>query len=333
VTADHQSGFGRFLACVAERDIDLLLMEEFHVSGSFVKWFCERLDISDAQPDGAWHSVADTDGETDLLLRVIAAGERIGILIENKVAAPEQDMQAERYHLRGIRSREAGKFDRYVTVICAPARYLGSLSLDSPYEHRISYEDIASWFASGSDKRSHWRNHIMMEAIEQGRRGYTMTVNESNSRFHLEYWKYLTANHPQLVMAKPGNKGSKSNWIIMKGPRFPKGVKLHHKIDQRTMELGFEGRTIEDVLAAARDWPEEVRVMQKGRTASLVVDVPAIHMGDSLEQQRDALEVALAVAHRLYRHAKLFEGESFVHDRAEIAQPIIETPSVGIEGK
>ena len=89
--------------------------------------------------------VSDTDGETDLLLMVVKDRRRIGVLIENKVGAPEQDLQAERYHLRGIRSREAGKLDDYVTVICAPQRYLDALSHDTVYQHRFPYERIAEW--------------------------------------------------------------------------------------------------------------------------------------------------------------------------------------------
>jgi len=141
-------GFGRYLASVAERDIDLLLMEEFHASEEFVKWFCSEIDLHGISPADAWHSVSDTDGESDLLVRVIKDGQRIGVLIENKIAAPEQDRQAERYHIRGIKCREQGKLDRYVTVMCAPKRYLDSLSDKSEYHHRFSYEKIAAWFGT-----------------------------------------------------------------------------------------------------------------------------------------------------------------------------------------
>jgi len=83
--------FCRYLASVTERDVDLLLMEEFHVSDDFVAWFCGELGLHCVSPAGAWHSLSDTDGESDLLLRVLKEGRRIGILIENKVTAPEQD--------------------------------------------------------------------------------------------------------------------------------------------------------------------------------------------------------------------------------------------------
>jgi hypothetical protein len=76
--------FGRHLASVTERDIDLLLMEEFHVSDDFVAWFCGELGLRGVSSAGAWHSLSDADGESDLLLRVLKEGRRIGILIETR---------------------------------------------------------------------------------------------------------------------------------------------------------------------------------------------------------------------------------------------------------
>jgi hypothetical protein len=75
------ANFGRYLASVTERDVDLLLMEEFHVSDDFVAWFCGELGLHRVSPASAWHSLSDTDGESDLLLRVLKEGLRIGILI------------------------------------------------------------------------------------------------------------------------------------------------------------------------------------------------------------------------------------------------------------
>lgn len=74
---DEEADFGSYLVTVAERDIDLLLMEEFHVSVPFVTWFCEQLGILGASFFGAWHSVSDADGETDLLLRGLDRYERL----------------------------------------------------------------------------------------------------------------------------------------------------------------------------------------------------------------------------------------------------------------
>jgi hypothetical protein len=300
-----ENDFGRYLASVEERDIDLLLMEEFQISDEFVTWFCDSLALHGARPAGAWHSVSDTDGETDLLLRVIIADRRVGVLIENKISAPEQDQQAERYHIRGIRSRESGKFDDYVTVMCAPQRYLDALPPDSMYQHRVPYEAITDWFERSGGRRAAWRRRIMLEAIEQGRRGYTMLVSEANTVFHLQYWEYLQRKHPRIKMRRPTNKGSQSNWIIMKGLDFPPGVKLHHKLDQQVIELGFERRRVEEIWEAKADWPEDILVVQKEGTASLMVKVPSIDIDAGVAPQIVAIEEALNAAYRLMPFASL----------------------------
>lgn len=297
--------FGRYLASVAERDVDLLLMEEFHVSDGFVGWFCGRCGLENVAPLGAWHSISDTDGETDLLLVVAAKSGRVGVLIENKVAAPEQDRQADRYHLRAARAQAAGHFDSYVTVICAPQRYLEALPAESTYDFRLAYEDIADWFAHSDDRRSSWRRAVMLEAIEQGRRGYTMLISPTNTAFQLAYWEYLRAKHPRLLMRRPTPKGKKSNWIIMKGLDFPKGVQIHHKFDQRVVELGFSGRSVNEILARQPEWPEHILPVQKSGTAALMIRVPYIDMEAGLPLQVQEVETALAAIYELLAYAKL----------------------------
>ena len=70
-----EADFGSYLVAVEERDVDLLLMEEFHVSESFVNWFAQQAGLQQASFRGAWHSVSNTDG-TDLLLRVCSGDQR-----------------------------------------------------------------------------------------------------------------------------------------------------------------------------------------------------------------------------------------------------------------
>jgi len=301
------TNFGRFLASVRERDIDLLLMEEFHISDSFVAWFCGELGLHDVAPAGAWHSLSDTDGESDLILRVLREGRRIGILIENKIYAPEQDLQGERYHLRGIKSREQGKLDDYVTVMCAPCSYLKARSPKSAYQHRLSYEKIAAWFSQQEGRRAAWRHHVMREAIDQGRRGYTMVVDDTITGFYQRYWEYVRDHHPRIQMERPTNKSSKSSWITFKGQDFPRGVNVYHKFNEKVMELNFPGRKIADILRVKSDWPDNIRVVQKGKTATLAIKIPAIDMNLDLDAQLPAVEKALEAAYRLMPYASLFQ--------------------------
>ena len=91
----------RELYVVQERDINLLLLEEMHSSPDFVHWFGQHVGLQSPVFNGAWCSVSNADGESDLLLRVLVGSERVGVLIEDKIAAGEQLDQDKRYHMRG----------------------------------------------------------------------------------------------------------------------------------------------------------------------------------------------------------------------------------------
>jgi len=306
------SDFGHYLANVAERDVDLLLMEEFHASNDFVTWFCAKVGLTDVRGDGAWHSVSDVDGETDLLLRVIAGGKRIGVLVENKIGAPEQAQQDQRYHLRAARAQEQGKFDAYVTVMCAPQRYLSALSTLSAYQYRVSYEDIADWFGTQLGRRAAWRRHIMHEAIEQSRRGYQVIPHPVNTEFHHEYWEHVRANHPHIVMARPVRaRGKNSNWIVLKGRDFPPNIQIDHLLRDGIVRLSFFGRTIDDLVAIRPDWPGDVRLIKKPKSAVLAIPVPLIDMEVSFETQIMAIDEALRAAHRLMSFVTIFDGAKY----------------------
>lgn len=304
---DAEADFGSYLATVYERDIDLLLMEEFHVSADFVAWFASLANIVGAVFDGAWHSVTDADGETDLLLRVRASEGSVGVLIENKVAAPEQQRQDERYHLRAARAQQARKFDSFVTCICAPQVYLDGMPGNRLYQSRISYEAIADWFAGLDGPRHAWRRRIIREAIQQGRRGYTMVVNSAVSGFHLAFWEHVQRHHPAIMMRRPTPKGNKSNWIVMKGLDFPAGVQLHFKMDQSVVELGFGGRRVAELLARKSDWPDEIRPVQKQGTAALSIRVPLVDRMKPLADQLEPLEEVFRALSMLLPYGRLLE--------------------------
>jgi hypothetical protein len=194
--------------------------------------------------------------------------------------------------------------------MCAPQTYLDALGAMSLYQHRVPYEAIQEWFACGNNARSSWRARVVGAAIEQGRRGYTMIVNQVVTDFHKAYWQYLRKHHPQIVMAEPTPKGSKSNWIILKGRSFPKKVRLHHKLDKRVLELGFEGRDIAELAERKPDWPDEMILVQKGGTAAISIDVPNIDMSLGIAAQHHNLEGVFSAAYRLFPYAGLLrEGE------------------------
>ncbi|MDQ2892162.1 MAG: PD-(D/E)XK nuclease family protein [Pseudomonadota bacterium] len=305
--------FGSYLQSVAERDVDLLLMEEFHVSPTFTVWFAKQVGIGDASFDGAWHSVSDQDGETDLLLRVLSAEERIAILIENKIAAPAQPTQDIRYHLRGVRSKEAGRFDNFVTVICAPQIYLDAIPVNTAYQHRVPYEAIRDWFSQVEGPRAEWRKTIVKEAIEQSRRGYTLIPHAGVTSFHEAYWHTVQQTYPDLIVKRPTPKGSQSSVVTITGSHFPMGVNIYHKVLTGEIDLSFPSTTAA-ALSGRRtpDWPTTAKIVQTGKSAVLRIAVPVCDFRRSFAEQLEHIHISLQAARLLaqFSHAISSNGKS-----------------------
>ncbi|MBM3331330.1 hypothetical protein FJY68_05680 [candidate division WOR-3 bacterium] len=151
------------LESVTERDVDLLLVEELKCSEGFREWFLSQLAL--ALGRAPWqrlssfrvrHSVSGVGkhaGETDVEVSFAAAGTRVLVLVENKLDAPFQPDQAQRYVLRARELVEQHKYDEALPVLLAPSGYIGSTSTSEEFDAAISYEDVMKYLrgqASGS---------------------------------------------------------------------------------------------------------------------------------------------------------------------------------------
>src|SRR6266404_8437569 len=86
-----------------ERDVDLLLAEEFKVNPLFAEKFKALTKFSGRTATVAdfWVSKSNNLGESDLIVIYQSEdAERFALLIEDKVDAPLQPDQAARYRLR-----------------------------------------------------------------------------------------------------------------------------------------------------------------------------------------------------------------------------------------
>src|SRR5579884_2256449 len=148
---------------VTERDIDLLLIEELNVRPEFLAWWIASVRGPSCPSDhliGAFHSVTHpTLGESDLLILYRdAAGAHHAILAENKIDAPAQPDQADRYRRRGEAGVASGDWTSFRTCICAPHRYLESSTDAAKYDSRVPYENIRDWLkAVKHDVRCQYR--------------------------------------------------------------------------------------------------------------------------------------------------------------------------------
>ena len=139
------------ISSVTERDIDLLLLEEFVASPIFAKWFVQQiadLDLPAEPVLSAHRSVTTASGESDLEIAIVSSDDRVhSLLIENEISAGFQPRQADRYRQRGDAYVRQGDCDGYFTVLVAPATYFGGDGASMGFDTSLSYEAIRAWFA------------------------------------------------------------------------------------------------------------------------------------------------------------------------------------------
>jgi hypothetical protein len=110
-----------------ERDIDILLAEEFTVSPAFAAWFWRhtRFGETDAKVSDVFVSRSDSTGESDLIVlyESLQGSKRFALMIEDKIDAPLQPEQVARYRIRGQSSISNGAIDDFEVILCSPESY------------------------------------------------------------------------------------------------------------------------------------------------------------------------------------------------------------------
>lgn len=305
------------LEVVRERDIDLLLLEEFHVCQQFLFWFVNRAykdESSISKLINACHSLTDSHlGESDIaILFSNSNNEKCALLIENKIDAIPQPNQAKRYKERGLKGIKEGKWKTFKTCIVAPQSYLKKSNEALDYDIKITYEKIAEWFKSNSKEqtRRNYKAKMMEEGIEQNRRGYNAKPNEFVSELFLQYWELCSVNYPELGMKKPEKIPARSDWIYFKPLEFSKGIKIVHKMAKGYLDLQISGGAgqIKKIKRANKDnISSGMKVVPAGKSVAIRVIVPRVNRFGKFEEQIDLIKECLVQAKKLVKIGKKFK--------------------------
>lgn len=229
---------------VCERDIDLLLLEEFTASPEFCSWFLKRIGFDEHSSLGkACRSVKTGNGESDLELTFAGAGGSLMVLVENKVDAMLQPRQAERYTERASAyARKAG--DIVVTALLAPQVYFAEEDNDLGFNATVAYEELLDWFAAAGHlgRRREYKLTLLRNAIDRGRAGWTLVPHPQVGEFWLAYWRVAERIAPQLAMPLPKAEiPASSNFILFRPADLPRSVSLMHKVTYGNVDLQFAG--------------------------------------------------------------------------------------------
>jgi len=296
---------------IQERDIDLLLLEEFKSNLNFVKWFLNRTirHKTEFMVVGAWHSLAQAGlGETDIALLVGIKSRKILFLIENKITANLQPEQESRYRKRGELRLEKGECDEYYTVLTAPKHYI---DLDLDFDFHLEYEAIGDWFLRQKNlgDRGKYKSELLKIAIERLRRGYRGVVDENATDFWWKYYEYSNRHYPHLNMKKPKRGIPKlSNFIPFKPAlsNMEKGDEILHKAFYGNVDIQLKGKAkeIETLREVYQNrLPDGVKIIKAGKSACFRCKVPKLDFNVDFESQIPIIKQALEQVDRLYTWA------------------------------
>lgn len=287
---------------VFERDIDLLLLEEFVASPDFLRWFLGELGLEgSAQLRAAARSVPTSTGETDLELTVVQKERVTKLLIENKVDAILQPRQPERYAERAVAYLECRECDKVLTVLIAPEVYVRSALA---FDRRITYESVLQWFESRPDgtERLRFKRLVLEEAIERGSVGWTLVPNETTTNFWREYWELVTSDAPELGMPQPDTKPATSGFLRFRAVALPRGIELIHKVPYGNVDLQFAGiasRADEFVRRFIDKLEPGMQIQRANKSLVVRISVPKIELKSPFQSSEESVRKGIQAAKQL----------------------------------
>lgn len=292
-----------------ERDVDLLLCAELHGQGALERLFARRVCQGQASFIGAWVSQAEIEGESDVIIAWATPRGQVMALVENKIGAPFQPDQAERYLIRAEKAAAQMGVADAVTVLFAPEPYL-EMPEAQLFDRRIDYDQAAEVLRSDGDRRAAFLADMLVAGAEMKRRGRVSEPDAAVSAVWRAIWECAVAEAPALRMARPAEKPGKSTWVYFKeaagfGSADHGRAVVVLKADRGQADLQFADRAQADLEAAVRALgqavPDGVVVEQAGKSASLRINVPPLDFRADPASQRDAISAGLAACEWLRR--------------------------------
>jgi hypothetical protein len=192
-----------------ERDVDLLLAEEFAVNPIFAERFknVTKFNGQTATVVDFWVSKSNNLGESDLIvIYQKEEGQRFALLIEDKVDAPLQPDQAARYRQRADRDCKLRIYSDYEVILCAPRHYIENRSDLVEFDTLIPLEQVAQMLHAPGDSRAVYRS-TFLETVGTKRVNAWLRDNDISTN---EFWDaaYNIATHE---FSGPGNEASQTN--------------------------------------------------------------------------------------------------------------------------
>lgn len=313
-TSDGQVAILRSSRSIQEFRLDFFLEEEFSVDASFVRAFMNacNCELTPCGVGEAIHSYVDKFGEADLIILIMASRSnseivKAALLIEDKITAPPQPAQAERYRKRGLDGIKNNLWDYFLTVLVAPATYIPADG--GGYDVAISLEQIKEWIAPSDLARRAFKLKKLDEAIAKKNTSGVQIVDQSMTDFHAAYYNYLqefnTRRGTDFTMRQPKPTYYGDTWFIMRSNQLPAWAEIRHmsvtgNIGIDFKDVNFEKLSLLEFLIAETNI-ELLAIGKHGQHATLRLQAPKIAQFNSFESEQFNVEAALLNAEQIWR--------------------------------
>jgi len=315
------------LTHATERDIDLLLIEEFAASESFSSWFLSQLELDEFQAGevSVFHSTRRMHNrrEIDISVDISAPTGRALLLVENKLDTDEQPGQAESY--REEAELKASEYHCVLTVLVCPEHYIASHQrFAQAFDRVVTYEAVCQHFnnriQTAPDEigaRCLHRANLIEQAITKSRRGYVQVVHPGKRAFSNHYVTLLKELGSPLIPGPSMKKDSGAESVTMifepktlpKWPFLPQ-MRIVHQLREANANINFytwgdHFPHLAQAMAPALQGTEfrlvpTVNKRRGGRSGLMIVaETPKVDQFADFDQQRDAITQGIRATEKL----------------------------------
>ncbi|HEY3706807.1 MAG TPA: hypothetical protein VGL22_17215 [Terracidiphilus sp.] len=314
---------------VKERHIDFLLQEELQVSSKFLHNFVRAAAKSFVKVSGIGlasspdfiqatlrpnsridsvrvkRSISDLNGESDLIVlyKLRGSADLIALLIEDKIHAPFQHLQAERYKERGVsgEKNEPKKWNNHWTCLVAPDFYI---KRGHGFDSAVDLEQIKPWFGSTDPGRTEFKTRIIEMSIRKASITGVKVVDPINTAFYARYYEafqqFFSGQLQTLSLRPPAPLDPGEQWFRVSSPLLGSGY-ITHRASRGIVDLTFPDTNAEQVKRDLSSVVEAgVTIEQTGKSTSLRCGVPAIKDMSQFSQHEAEVTAAFRTVQRLF---------------------------------
>lgn len=156
------------------------------------------------------------------------------------------------------------------------------------------------------DNRFSYKAQILLEAIEQNRRGYQPEYNQEITEFVSNYYQFVAKNYPELNMQRVKPRPAGSTWVMFYPVSLPEKTDLMHQLTKGLVKLFFNGqaKNFEELKEKhSSSLPDGARISIAGKSVAISIKVPKVEpVSMTFEEQQEKIKESLESLVKLERY-------------------------------